>query len=93
MPEECGVCKQTYVIKIDDARLLSCSICGHEVHHQCYKALLVKNNEGVSVVDSLKAIPGFHHLCSSCEDELVPDENFNANGTPDDDTTAVGDVI
>lgn len=77
MPEECGVCKETYVVKVTDPRLLSCSICGHEVHHKCYESLFEKNDEGLSVVETLKTMPGFHHLCPSCEDAIIPDENLS----------------
>ena len=79
MPEECGVCNETYVVKKSDPRLLSCSICGHEVHHKCYQSLLSKNNEGMSVVDAMKMVPGFHHLCPSCESDTIPDEKLSSS--------------
>ena len=76
LPEECGVCKETYTVGKNDPSLLACSICGQEVHHQCYKSLFVPNNDGVSFVTLLKAMPGFHHLCPSCEDYVIPDEGI-----------------
>ena len=79
LPEECGVCKETYVVKIDDPRLLSCSNCGHEVHHKCYGPLFKKNDKGLSVVEAIKMVPGFHHLCPSCESDLLPDECVSSN--------------
>ena len=38
MPEECGNCQETFIVKPTDPHLLSCSICGQEVHHKCYKS-------------------------------------------------------
>ena len=76
MPEECGVCKEMYVVKKNDPCLLSCSICGHEVHHKCYESLFKKNNDGSSVVETMKMVRGFHHLCPSCEDDIIPDDKL-----------------
>ena len=78
MPEECGICKETYIVNKTDPNLLACSVCGHEVHHECYQSILKKNDEGMSVVDVLKTIPGFHHLCPSCEDRFIPDDKLKA---------------
>ena len=76
MPEECGVCNETYIVGKDDPSLLACSVCGQEVHHKCYKPLAVLDNNGLTVMEALKMIPGFHHLCPSCEDAIIPDERL-----------------
>ena len=83
MPEECGVCKEKYVVKVTDPRLLSCSICGQEVHHQCYESLFVKNDQGLSMVETWKKKPGFHHLCPSCEIDTIPDEKLTSVSSND----------
>ena len=84
MPEECGVCKETYVVSKSDTSLLACSICGHEVHHKCYQSLLEKNEEGLSIVEALKKMPGFHHLCPSCEDDIIPDDKLTTSVDSED---------
>lgn len=73
LPEECGLCKQTYVVKISGPHLLSCSICHQEVHHECYQSLFRTDNEGTMLVKKLMDLPGFHYMCMSCEEDTIPD--------------------
>ena len=35
MPDQCGLCKQRYCVKLADIPLLSCKICGQGSHDSC----------------------------------------------------------
>ena len=35
LPDTCSICKEKYRVKIGDTPLLSCAICGQEVHKSC----------------------------------------------------------
>ena len=72
LPEDCIVCKESYTIQKTDPPLLSCSICRQEVHHKCYKPLL---ETGESSLMNMLKIPGFHYLCPSCVDDMIPDKD------------------
>ena len=78
LPEECGICNESYVVKIADPCLLSCSVCGHEAHHKCYQPLLqAANNEEIALIKKSLGAPGFHFLCHSCEEDHIPDTEVN----------------
>ena len=78
MPETCGFCSESYLLKITDPSILSCSKCRQEVHHQCYKPILqLKNSEGRPLVEVLRSTPGFHFLCQSCEEAWIPDDELS----------------
>ena len=67
LPEECSICKDVYVVKKSDPHFLSCSVCNQEVHHKCYMPLF---SNGL-----IPNIRGFHFLCLSCEEDLIPEED------------------
>ena len=71
LPEDCDICKETYVVQKDDPSLLACRICLQEVHYKCYQPLLAGMN-----IDHLKimTVPGIFYLCPSCIDDHIPDE-------------------
>ena len=76
MPEECGICHETYIVKPSDTHLLSCSICGQEVHHKCYKSFFdLQDDTGNPLMDRILKATGFHFLCSECEDDVIPENH------------------
>ena len=80
LPEECGVCKETYVVEKTDPPLLSCRICLQEVHHKCYQPLLSTMN--AAALQQILNIPGFIYLCPSCIADNIPDEAVPFSGPP-----------
>ena len=82
LPDVCNVCDQVYCIKNTDLSLLSCSICGQEVHYDCLlKALsidggsqadLLTKADVLSKVNPL-TIPGWYYVCHHCSKEHIPD--------------------
>ena len=70
LPDTCQICNVSYVSNVNDPPFLSCSLCGQEVHKQCWMAKL--GLSGDSVMDIHKLInpfqlPGFHYFCRECE--------------------------
>ena len=86
LPETCAICNDTYTIKKDDSPVLSCSICKHEVHRECYLPLLN------SAVNNVSNVPGFHYLCPSCEEDLIPDEMLGLKKSVKLSVDNVGDM-
>ena len=89
LPEECGICKETYVVKKTDPHILSCSICHQEVHHKCFSPLL--QNNGNIDDGNIFNIPGFHYLCISCEDDVIPEDDRGLKKQKRNATAATGD--
>ena len=88
LPEECGVCKETYVVKKTDSRLLSCSICKQEVHHKCFQSILRNKDIMMEIYNT----PGFHYLCVSCELSVIPQENCGLKKKKKKDLAKVSDI-
>ena len=72
-PDKCQICHQRYCITLRDDKFLPCSICGQEVHKECFLASL-KDNNLLSMTNKIIPfnVPGFYYLCTTCESELIP---------------------
>ena len=75
LPEECGICKESYTINKNDPCLLSCRVCHQEVHKECYLPFLKTDTNDELLSEAIMKIPGFHFLCPSCEDNLIPKQD------------------
>ena len=73
LPDQCEQCKQRYSVKVNDAHLLCCQICGQEVHRDCFINTFIPEDlrenltpdKVVKVIDPLN-IPGLHYVCRPC---------------------------
>ena len=85
LPDVCNMCKGVYCTKNNQSMLLSCVICGQEIHHDCLIKLLPPNTEGENITkpcnltkEQVKAlinpcnIPGMIYVCQACTTTHVP---------------------
>ncbi len=89
LPEQCGICKESYTISKSDPCLLSCRVCHQEVHKECYFPLL-KSAANAPISDALLKITGFHFLCPSCENNLIPDQDEGLKKAMQSDSSPQG---
>ena len=85
LPDDCGLCKNRYSVKLDDSPLLECAICGQGVHEECWLNLLSvasaasdyisdKSNVIRKCVNPFK-LPGIFYICTACEESTIPKED------------------
>ena len=88
LPDICSFCNDVYCVKNNDVSLLSCDMCGQEIHHKCLEGLI--SNKGaekddisienltrdklMQIVNPL-GIPGWVYICNVCRKDHLPDEN------------------
>ena len=82
LPDNCGVCKNRYSIKLEECPLLECAICGQGVHRECWLNLLslgsnapnctYDNNIVISEYVNPHKLPGIHYICPACEETTIP---------------------
>ena len=82
LPDDCGVCKNRYSIKLEECPLLECAICGQGVHRECWSNLLslgsnasnctYDNNIVISEYVNPLKLPGIHYICAACEETTIP---------------------
>ena len=87
LPDNCGICKERYSVKLLDTPLLECAICGQEVHRKCFmslvKAAMPSEDEEVQDLDVNKfqalsnplKLPGIFYICNACQVATIPDED------------------
>ena len=82
LPDDCGVCKNRYSIKLEECPLLECALCGQGVHRECWTKLLplgpnvsnctYDNNIVMSEYVNPFKLPGIHYICAACEEKTIP---------------------
>ena len=88
LPDICSICNEVYCVKNSDVSLLSCDICGQEIHHKCLIKLVenkVTEGKNISLATLTKdqviemvnplGIPGWAYICKFCSKDHIPDEN------------------
>ena len=69
-----SICKEKYRVKIGDTPLLSCAICGQEIHKSCISTLLGDNipMENLEQIYNPHKLPGIFYICEPCADIKIP---------------------
>lgn len=80
LPDTCSICNEAYCVKNTDTMLLSCAICGQEVHHKCLlekigtDSLENLTKEAVQNFVNPLGIPDMTYLCKPCRVDCVPND-------------------
>ena len=93
LPDNCGICKERYSVKLLDTPLLECAICGQEVHRKCFmslvKAAMPSEDNELQDLDATKfqalfnplQLPGIFYICKACQVTTIPDEETGNSKT------------
>ena len=87
LPDICSICDDVYCVKNNDVSLLSCDICGQEIHRKCLNNIIgnkVTENDNISLGTLTKnqlmqivnplGIEGWVYICKPCRKNHIPDE-------------------
>ena len=80
-PDTCGLCNESYCVKLNDKPIVSCARCGQGCHNKCVLQLLGKteddltetNKFGETLLNPYAAI-GLFYFCSHCKKEAIPEK-------------------
>ena len=84
LPDQCQVCNEIYLTKLDDEPFLACDICGQEVHKTCFMKLLGMVDNNASPQINPCKLPGIHYLCKECEEGTIPPNDSPVLGHHDE---------
>ena len=79
-PDECSICSQEYVVKLDETVLLSCSICGQGIHPRCLAQkigvaeadLATFTTEDIRMKVNPCGLQTLTYLCGPCHSTEIP---------------------
>ena len=89
LPDDCGLCKNRYQIKMRECPLLACSICGQGVHEECWLKLLTDTSPADVSSDKTTLVnkfvnplnlPGIFYICPACQETTIPQEDEKKKG-------------
>ena len=80
LPDRCNLCEAEYCVKRDEVSLLICAVCGQGSHNICIlNHLELQHDDSLNPQQAMEKInptklSGFHYLCGSCEENIIPDK-------------------
>ena len=93
LPDTCAMCNEIYCVSNNEAMLLSCVVCGQEVHKKCLSKLINPDGTVDSVLSEMTSeriqgiinplkIPGFVYVCTHCSKTHLPDPSCGLKKRP-----------
>ena len=92
LPENCGICKNRFCLKLNDEPFLPCSKCGQSSHKKCIiettKSTVSINiddlthEQAYNILVNPHKLPGVHLLCQACEENHIPLEEPSSQSRP-----------